>query len=104
MDFTTDKTLVFDSACKGQKEVPCMQAPIYANTSFTNTSEAVSEFSKLQIGGYLASGSIYDEVLCFKNNGLCIEIEAFAATLIVSDDWLYDQPATYGTLGMGPGS
>lgn len=103
MDFTTDKTLVFSSTCKGQEDALCTQAPIYANASFNGNNAAVSQFTELQVGGYVASGSVYDEVLCFQGS-LCIEIEAYAADLILSDDWLYDQPATYGTLGMGPGS
>jgi len=60
-------------------------------------------FSDSTFGGFVVSGDTYTSQLCFGDIN-CKYINVHSATQVSQDNWLFNNDATYGIIGMGPGS
>lgn len=65
--------------------------------------KAESTFTDINIGGYTVSGTVYTSQLCFITNE-CKWVYVYGGSQISADNWLLNQDATYGIIGMGPNS
>jgi len=57
-----------------------------------------------EVGGYKFAGSFYPDLICDSKNISCRYLPLFAVQNISEDNWLYNQSAQYGQLGLGPKS
>lgn len=56
------------------------------------------------IGGFLVSGTIYNQKVCLFSPDSCLFVRIHSVTEVYADAWLYNKDATYGIIGMGPDS
>ena len=60
-------------------------------------------FTDATFGGFVVSGSTYTSELCFGDVN-CKYINVHSAEIVFEDNNLFNMDATYGIIGMGPGS
>lgn len=85
-------------------QMNCTDNPVFSiGVGFDNVTKSIGPFSGFQSGGYKMDGHKYTTEICFSTIN-CKFITLYAAELVTEDNWHYDHAATYGVIGMAPGS
>lgn len=111
LDFNSQSTIVWDKNCQttgfgGYDAGSCELNPTLMSVGFDgpgNNLAKTGTFSDSTFGGFVVSGDTYTSQLCFGDIN-CKYINVHSATQVSQDNWLFNNDATYGIIGMGPGS
>jgi len=84
---------------------PCSDAPTFTQPGFDGSPlpTPVGTFSNAPFSGFVTSGTKYTSQVCFGDVN-CKFTVVYGVESISQDNYLYQQDATYGIIGMGPGS
>jgi len=79
------------------------------NSSFNlgfadDNGQIIGTFNLLTFSGYITSGFIVIDEVCFYNSSVCKIVRVFLVDTVLADQWFYGINGGFGIVGVGPGS
>jgi hypothetical protein len=113
IDFQSSNTVVWADNCTqaliANLNVSCTAYPTLLGDSFNlgladESGLIIGSFTNMTFSGYLTSGFIVLNEVCFYNATVCKIIRIYVVTIVSANNWFYGVAGANGMVGVGPGS